>query len=103
MQNQRTKHFETPDAVRHDLSTLSDDAEALLEATKEIVDEKVKSARVQLNASIKRSQEVYNGLQKKALKGAKYADEVVHEHPYQTAIVALGMGVILGLVCGRRK
>lgn len=103
MKNQRAKHFETPDALRHDLSTLSEDAEALLEATKEIVDDKVKAARERLTASIERSHEIYNGLQEKAIKGAKYADEAVHEHPYQTAIVALGVGVILGLVCCRRK
>lgn len=103
MKNHRTKHFETPDALRHDFSTLSVDAEALIEATKEIVDDKVKAAREQLTASIERSQEIYQSLQKKAFKGAKYADEAVHEHPYQTAIIALGVGVVLGLACGRRK
>lgn len=103
MKNQRIKHFETPDALRHDFTTLSEDAEALLDATKEILDDKVKAAREQLAASIERSQEIYQDLQKKALKGARYADEAVHEHPYQTAFIALGVGVILGLVIGRRK
>lgn len=103
MKNHRAKHFETPDALRHDVHTLSDDAEALLEATKEIVDDKVKAAREQLAATIERSQEIYDGLQKRALQGAKYADEAVREHPYHTAAIALGVGVVLGFLCSRRK
>ena len=44
MKNQRTKHFDTPDALRHDAHTLAEDAECLLEVTREIVDDKVKAA-----------------------------------------------------------
>jgi len=99
----RAKHFETPDALRHDVHTLSEDAEALLEATKEVVDEKVRAARQQLSVSIERSRNIYNNLQQKAVQTAKYADETVHSHPYQTALVALSVGACLGFLCSRRS
>jgi ElaB/YqjD/DUF883 family membrane-anchored ribosome-binding protein len=102
MKNHREQHFETPDALRHDAHTLVEDAEALLEATKEIVDQNVKVAREQLYEAIERSREAYGSLQKKALQGARMADNTIHEHPYQTAFVALGVGAMLGILFSRR-
>jgi len=102
MKNQRTKHFELPDAIRHDIHTLADDAEALLEATKETVDDKVKAAREQLCDTLERSREAYTSLQRRALRSARMADHTIHEHPYQTAFVALGVGAVLGMVFSRR-
>ena len=96
------QHFETPSALRHDAHTLVEDAEALLEVTREIVDDKVKAARSQLTETIERSREFYSGLQDKALRGARMTDKTIHDHPYQTAFVALGVGALLGLLCGRR-
>jgi ElaB/YqjD/DUF883 family membrane-anchored ribosome-binding protein len=103
MKNQRLKqHFETPGALRHDANTLADDASALLEATKEIVDDKVKAAREQLAETLERSRELYTSLQEKALQSARMADKTIQEHPYQTAFVALGIGTLIGFLCRRR-
>lgn len=104
MKNQRTKqHFETPNALRHDAHTLAEDAEALLEATREIVDDRVKAAREQLAETIENSRELYFSLQEKALQSARVADKTIHEHPYQTAFVALGVGALLGFLFSRRQ
>ena len=104
MKNHRSKeHFETPGALRHDAHTLALDAEALLDATKETVDEKVKAAREQLTETIERSRELYSSLQEKALQGARMADKTIHEHPYQTAFVALGIGTLIGFLCSGRR
>ena len=102
MKNQRSKYFETPDALRHDAQTLVENAEALLEATKETMDEKVKVAREQLSDTIERGRDAYTSLQKRALRSARMADHTIHEHPYQTALVALGVGAMLGVVLARR-
>ena len=103
MKNQRLKqHFETPRALRHDAHTLAEDAEVLLEATNEIVDDKVKAAREQRTATIERSRELYSSLQEKALQSARMADKTIQEHPYQTAFVALGIGALVGYLCRRR-
>jgi ElaB/YqjD/DUF883 family membrane-anchored ribosome-binding protein len=96
------QHFETPGALRHDAQTLAEDAEALLEATKETVDEKVKAARQRLRGTIERSRELCTDLQEKALQRVRMADRAVHEHPYRTAGFALGIGALIGILCSRR-
>lgn len=103
MKNQRTKHFDTPDALRHDAHTLAEDAECLLEVTREIVDDKVKAARVQLAETIEKSRALYFNLQERAVKSARAADKTIHEHPYQTALAAFGIGAFIGLLFGRRS
>lgn len=103
MKNHRAKqHFETPDALRQDAHTLAEDAEMLIEATKEVMDDKVKAAREQLAETIELSRELYSGLKDKALQSARQADKRIHEHPYQTAFIALGVGALLGMLCRRR-
>ncbi len=103
MKHNRTKHFETPDALRHDARTLTEDAQALLEATREAVDEKVQAARERLSESIEHSRETYSDLQQQVVQRARKADEAIHEHPYQTAFVALGVGAMLGFILSRRN
>ena len=39
----------------------------------------------------------------KAREGAKAADRVVHEYPYRTMGIALGMGLLIGLLARRRR
>ena len=103
MKHNRTKHFETPDALRHDAHTLAEDAQALLEATKDSMDEKVQAAREQLAGSIEYGQELYSNLQKQVVLRARKADHAIHEHPYQTALLALGVGAVLGFIFSRRS
>ena len=95
--------FETPSAVRHDARTLADDARALLEATKEIADEKVVQCRERLTEALENGQERFAMLREKAIRGAKAADEAVHEHPYHGMGVAFGIGALVGFLLARRN
>jgi len=103
MKNHRAKHFETPDALRHDAHTLAEDAQALLDVTRETMDEKVQAARERLSETIKHSREMYSELQQQVVKKARKADEAIHEHPYQTAFAAMGVGAMLGFILSRRN
>ena len=38
----------------------------------------------------------------KAREGAKAADKVVRDHPYQTIGIAVGLGVLIGVLAGRQ-
>ncbi|SPE50863.1 conserved hypothetical protein [Verrucomicrobia bacterium] len=40
--------------------------------------------------------------EQKAVEQAKAADQLVRQHPYQTIGVAFGLGVLLGVLAGRR-
>ena len=103
MKHNRAKHFETPDALRHDAHAVVEDAQALLDATRETVDEKVQAARDRLSDTIEHSREMYSELQQQVVKKARKADEAIHEHPYQTAFVAMGVGAMLGFILSRRN
>lgn len=100
--NTKTR-YETPTAVRHDARTLAEDARALLEATAEVADEKVAEARKRLTEALERGQETFAVLREKAIRGVKVADEAVREHPYHGMGVAFGVGILLGLLLGRRN
>ena len=94
--------YETPDALRHDAHTLAEGAHALLEATAEITDKKVAEARRRLSEALDHGKEIYDGLHEKVVRGAKAADEAVHEHPYQGMAIAFGLGALLGYLVSRR-
>jgi len=93
--------YETPGAMRGDIRSLVDEARALLEATSNTADEKISQARDRLLEAL----EGGNGnarLRERAIAGARAADRVVRDHPYETLGVAFGIGVLLGCLVMRR-
>lgn len=92
--------------VRADLETLTRDAEDLLKATAGDVSEKAKEARTRVAAALERAKTTCTHFQEQtvatAKAAAKKADTVIREHPYESIGVALGVGVLLGIVIARR-
>jgi ElaB/YqjD/DUF883 family membrane-anchored ribosome-binding protein len=86
----------------NDLSTLAEDARALMIATADVAGEKVGAARQRLAAALERGKEIYGRVHEQAVEGAKAADECVHEHPYQAIGIAFGVGAIIGCLVARR-
>jgi len=95
--------YQTANAVRHDAHTLAEDARALLEATKDMADEKVAECRERLTEALENGQERFAALRERAIKGAQAADEVVREHPYHGMGIAFGIGALVGFLLGRRN
>jgi ElaB/YqjD/DUF883 family membrane-anchored ribosome-binding protein len=87
----------------NDVSELAEDARALMAATADVAGEKVSEARKRLAAALERAKEIAGVVRDKAVAGAKATDEAVHEHPYQAMGVALGVGLIIGYLLGRRR
>jgi ElaB/YqjD/DUF883 family membrane-anchored ribosome-binding protein len=94
--------YETPDAVKHDASTLDAEARAFLEATSDVTDEKVAEARQRLEAVLANSKSKLATLREKASQGARAADETVRKHPYETIVAAFGIGALVGCLIARR-
>ena len=89
-------------ATENALSSLAEDARALMAATADVAGEKVGEARKRLAAALERGKEIYGRVRDKAVEGAKATDEAVHEHPYQAIAIGVGVGAILGYVFARR-
>jgi len=90
-------------ATHLETEQLLEDARALLSATAHATEEKVVEARHRLNAAIEQGRETWGHVQQKAVAGAKAADEVIRDHPYQSIGVALGFGALVGYLLGRRN
>ncbi len=82
----------------NDLTTLAEDARALLAATAEVTGDKISDARKRLAAALDCGRKMVVQAKDKAVEGAKVADSAVHEHPYAAMGIAFGVGSILGYV-----
>ena len=95
-------HELATDRLVHDLESVAHDTQELLKATAGEVGEKAREARARLSGAIERAKESCERLQEKAVEGAKAADHVVREHPYQSIGVAFGLGLLIGVLVTRR-
>jgi len=70
--------------------------------TADVAGEKVSEARKRLAAALDSAKEIAGRVREKAVEGAKATDEAVHEHPYQSIGIALGVGALIGYLAARR-
>ena len=85
-----------------DVKLVMRDAEDLLKATADEVGNKTKEARLRLAETLRTAQAKCSELEAKAIEGAKAADRTIRTHPYQSIGVALGVGVVVGLLLKRK-
>jgi len=94
------------DQLVSDLKTVMQDAEALLKATSTLTGEKIQEVRARAEESLRQAQtrltEVEEEAMRRAREIAEAADEYVHENPWQSVGIAAGIGLVLGLLLGRR-
>jgi ElaB/YqjD/DUF883 family membrane-anchored ribosome-binding protein len=93
---------ETPEQLIEHISRLMAEAEAMIagpvteQASGKLADmkDRLESARDQLG-------EAYGRARKNVIAGAKYTDETIRSHPYQSLAIALGVGVLIGALIRR--
>ncbi len=88
--------------IMTDLKTLSHDAEALMQATAGQVGEKAGELRQRLSSALESAKATCRRVEEKAVAGAKVADKTIREHPYESIGVAFGIGLLIGVLVGRR-
>lgn len=92
--------------IKMDLENLTRDAEELLKATADDVSEKAKEARSRVTAALERAKTTCANMQEQtvatAKAAAKKADTVIREHPYESIGVALGVGLLIGVLVARK-
>ena len=85
-----------------DLKAVTRDAEAILQATTGQAGEKMGELRERLSSALDSARATCARLQEKAVAGAKVADKTIREHPYESVGVAFGVGLLIGVLVGRR-
>ncbi len=94
------------DKLMSDLKVVVSDAEELLKLTANDVGESTAHLRARLQERLTQSKHSLLELQATATEKAKAAglaaDDYVHEHPWKAVAVGAGVGVIVGLLIGRR-
>jgi ElaB/YqjD/DUF883 family membrane-anchored ribosome-binding protein len=93
------KHRQT---AENDMSTLAEDARALMAATADVAGDKVAEARRRLAAVLDAGKQTIGRIREKVVERAEAADQVVRENPYQTIAIAVGIGAVIGYLLGRR-
>ena len=69
----------------------------------ESLTERLEAARENLARAQERVSELYDGAREKVVAGAKATDKTIRKHPYESAAIALGVGVLIGFFVGRRR
>jgi len=65
--------------------------------------EKLAELRERLNSAIESAKVAARHLEEKTVAAAKATDRVIREHPYQTVGIAFGVGILMGILLGRRR
>jgi ElaB/YqjD/DUF883 family membrane-anchored ribosome-binding protein len=89
-------------AISNDMGQLAEDARALMTATADVAGEKVGEARKRLAAALESAKEIAGNVRDRAVEGAKAADVVVRENPYQAIAIGVGVGALVGYLIARR-
>jgi ElaB/YqjD/DUF883 family membrane-anchored ribosome-binding protein len=94
----------TPKELLDELKALVAEAETMAsDSLSENTAEALANLRERYNAAQERFVEFYDGAKRKVVAGVKYTDATIRENPYQSLAIALGVGVLLGVLLGRRS
>lgn len=96
---------QTPEDVLNELRSLVNEAEKILgQAPQDSCncDATLDALRARLEAAQERFASLYEGTKRKVVAGARYTDEKIRDNPYQSLAIALGVGVLAGVLVGRR-
>ena len=95
-----------PQKLKQDLQTVVTDAEELLKASAAQTGERIEKARARAEESLRtarlRLAETTTLIGQNARTAASNVDDQARKHPWATAGIAAGVGLLVGLLIGRR-
>ena len=93
---------ESTEKLLHDLKAVVRDGEELLKAGAKDLGEKGMAARDRLAAALQTARETGRKLEEQAVAGAKAAERLIRQHPYESIGIAFGVGLVIGVLVNRR-
>jgi ElaB/YqjD/DUF883 family membrane-anchored ribosome-binding protein len=103
MKNRTSTSAQTPKELLTDLHALVADAEKMMsDSVSEHTADAVGALRERFEGAQERLGELYNNARTKVAAGAKYTDETIRANPYQSIAIAAGVGLLVGVLLGRR-
>lgn len=94
------------DKLMADLKLVVADAEALLQATTGQAGVEVAELRERVKDTLKAARhslaDAQEAVVERAKATAKATDEYVHDHPWKAVGIAAGIGLLVGVIIGRR-
>ncbi len=104
--NQDTAHTptaHTPKELLHDLQALVAEAETMMTASaSEHSADALETLRTRFHAAQERFSHLYDGARTKVVAGARCTDQTIRANPYQSIAIAAGVGLLVGVLLGRR-
>ncbi len=98
------KSTATPKELLDELHSLVSEAEKMIgDTASEATGDALGALRSRYEDMQEQLSDVYEGAKKKIVAGAKYTDETIRENPYQSMAVAAGLGLVVGVLLGRRS
>ncbi|MGA2245382.1 MAG: DUF883 family protein [Verrucomicrobiota bacterium] len=93
----------TNEKLSDNVQGVMDDAEELMRATSGQTGERITEIRHRLSSAIESTKANLNKLKDKAVEAAKATDHTIREHPYESLGVAFAVGLLIGVLVGRRR
>lgn len=93
----------TADELLNELRTLIAESNTLINDTVNApTADAVSALRVRFQRAQSQLSTLYANARRQVIAGARYTDEAIRTHPYPSLGIALGTGLLLGVVVGRR-
>jgi len=104
MKNNNESTAQTPKELLNDLHTLVAEAEKMMaDSISEHTEDAVGALRARFDAAQERMSDLYAGAKTRVVAGAKCTDAAIRENPYQALAIAAGVGLLAGILLGRRS
>lgn len=97
----------TNKVVKTDIQILLDDAQAMFQEAAALTGEKADDMRQKaqelLEIALEKAQELQAAAVEKSKQAAVTADTYVRDNPWRAVAISAGVGIVAGLLLGRRK
>ncbi len=104
MKNNKQASAQSPQDILNELHDLVSEAEKMVtEDGPAATEDAISSLRSRFQAAQEKLGDVYDNAREKVSAGARYTDTTIRENPYQSIAIAAGVGVLVGVLLGRRN